>query len=291
MKDLKKTALAAAGAAAFCTGAYAALRSFIPAPRALGDEKYAVRTEKLPVFTGGRRIYGELMTPLGRPGRLPTVIACHGYGSSYRFVKSSVGESLAMSGYAVYVFDFCGGSPISRSSGRFADMTVFTEKSDLLAVIDFVKALPCVDTSRLYLLGESQGGLVSAITAVGRQEDIRALCLYYPAFSIPSDARGRYPSKDAIPPSDKVFGLKIGAEYSRAVYDFDVFDCIKSLALPVLVLHGDRDKVVDVSYGRMGAEAMPNARFVLMPGEIHGWTGRGKVSAARLAYGFFEENA
>ena len=280
----------AAGAAALGGLSYLNYRRFMPAAKSLNYRNYRVHTEVLPVSYEGKTIYGELLTPEDVSGPLPTVICCHGYGSSYKLCENMIGKPQAMSGYAAYCFDFCGGSKRSKSSGSFHDMTIFTEREDLLKVIDTIKTLPQTDKNHLYLLGESQGGMVSAITAPQRKDDIRALALYYPAFCIPFDAREKFPSKDVVPDEVKAFTLNIGGDYYRSVYDFDVYGEIGDYTGPVLILHGDQDKMVPHKYGKMGAEAYKNCEFYTLPGEIHGWTGKGKREAAARAYAFFENN-
>ena len=71
---------------------------------------------------------------------------------------------LAKLGYAAYCFDFCGGSVMgSKSDGKTTDMSVLTEVADLEAVIAHIRSLPY--TGNKPLMGCSQGGFVSAITA------------------------------------------------------------------------------------------------------------------------------
>ena len=53
-------------------------------------------------------------------------------------------KALAKKGYAVYCFDFCGGSPGSRSSGSTLEMSIFTEQKDLAAA----RAVPCQPSQR-----------------------------------------------------------------------------------------------------------------------------------------------
>ena len=52
---------------------------------------------------------------------------------------------------------------MSKSDGKFRDMSLETEKRDLLCVIDYVARLNYVNSSKLILVGESQGGVVSCI--------------------------------------------------------------------------------------------------------------------------------
>lgn len=46
-------------------------------------------------------------------------------------------------------------------------------------------------------------------------------------------------------------------------------EALRSVRVPTLVLHGDRDRLVDISGGRRTAEAVPGARFVVMEGMGH----------------------
>ena len=278
------------GAAAFAGLSVYNYRRFMPKPRAMGEKKYEVSVRKLPVQAAGHTLYGELLTPKGKSGPLPTVICCHGFGSSYNLCKNTMGLCLAKSGCQVYCFDFYGGSKKSRSGGTMLEMSIFTEREDLNAVIDAVYALPEVDKEHLYLLGESQGGCVAGITAPYHQEKLRGLILYYPAFCIPEDAQKKFSRVEDIPPVSKTFKLDVGRVYNERLLDYDIFAEIRHFDKPVLILHGDADTVVDVSYGRRAAEVYPDAQLKVYPGEIHGFMGKGKLRAAKDSFDFLEEN-
>ena len=274
--------LAAAGLAA---AGYANYRHFIPKPKAFGSRKFTVDAKELTVDTGAHSLFGQLLTPRGLSGKLPTVIVSHGLNSNGKNAKALVGESLAMSGFQVYCFDFYGGSLHSASGGKMEEMTVFTEKDDLHAVIERIKALETTDTENLFLLGESQGGFVTGITAAEHPE-IKAVIEYYPAFCIPEDARKRHGARKSIPETEDFGGSHLGQAYSGSVWEYDVFSVIPAYKGPVLILHGDHDSVVDISYGRKAADAYENAEFVCLPGEVHGFTAEGKKKAAQLSYEF-----
>lgn len=263
-------------------------RRYMPKPIPLGNKKYKVVTRQITIPVNGKNIYGELLLPEGISGKLPTVICSHGYGSSYKLCKLTIGKGLAMSGYAAYCFDFYGGSKKSKSGGSMLEMSIMTEKEELLAVIDYIKKLDVVDAENLYLFGESQGGMVSGITAVDRAADLKAMVLYYPAFGIPDDAHKKFADKEAIPEQTEAFNLPISRKYYLDAWDLDVFSYIATFEKPVFVIHGDADTVVDVSYGRRAAEVYKNAEYMELPGEIHGFMGKGKKEAAKLTYQFLE---
>lgn len=267
---------------------YMNYRRFIPKPEPLGDEAYEVEIRKLSIPAGEHALYGELLLPKGVTGKLPTIVCSHGLNGSYHYFRDYVGMCLAMSGYAVCCFDFYGGSVRGKSGGKMTEMSVFTERDDLNAVIDWVMERETTDTGRLFLFGESQGGFVTAITAAQRPRDFRALIEYYPAFCIPDDARKRFRSAEEIPDEYKHMGRRFGRLYCQQVLDYDVYKEIPAYDGPVLILHGDRDQAVDISYGRRAADTYPNAEFICLPGEVHGFTGDGRKKAARLTYDFLQ---
>ena len=284
---MKKSLAAAASAAAVLgAAAYINYRRFIPKPQTLGDKEYKVSAQVLTVPAGNRTLFGELLLPQGVPGKLPTVIVSHGLNSSGDNAKKLVGMSLAMSGFAVYCFDFWGGNLHSKSGGKMWEMSVFTEQEDLNAVIDCIKTLDTTDPEKLFLLGESQGGFVTGITAAQRPRDIRAVIEYYPAFCIPEDAQARHGSVENIPEIENFGGSKLGRVYSEKLFDYDVYKVIPAYTGPVLILHGDNDKAVNISYGRRAAQVYEHAEFVCLPGEIHGFTGEGRKKAAQLSFDF-----
>lgn len=72
--------------------------------------------------------------------KCPMVILSHGFnGSGDDFTEYA--KVLVENGMGACIFDFCGGSLRSKSDLSTTEMTVFTEKEDLLAVIDFAEHL------------------------------------------------------------------------------------------------------------------------------------------------------
>ena len=115
---------------------------------------YAYETQELWAERDGNRIYGVIYIPRDAGEQMPAVIFSHGYGGNYR-VGAQYAQALAEKGYVVYCFDFCGGSPGSRSDGSTLEMSVFTEQADLEAVIRMMQGLAFVDSSNLFLMGTS----------------------------------------------------------------------------------------------------------------------------------------
>lgn len=223
-------------------------------------------------------IRGRQYIPEGE--KLPIVIVSHEFimGS---FTTRRYARKFAKWGYAAFCYDFVGGTFFGGSDGKHTDMTVFTEIQDLKAVLAYAKNLPETDSERVYLMGCSQGGLVSALLAAQLEDEINGLMLFYPAMSIPDDARAgnmifntRFDPKN-IPETIQCGPLTFSGEYAASLLDMDVFEEISAYKGPVFIAHGKRDSIVDYSYSvrtqetyskaRCSLLALPKAKHVFLP--------------------------
>jgi pimeloyl-ACP methyl ester carboxylesterase len=189
---------------------------------------------------------------------------------------------------AVYCFDFCGGSHQSKSDGKTTDMSVFTEKSDLEAVIAMMKNQDFVDSNNLFLMGLSQGGMVSAMTAADQPDAIRGLILLYPAFVISGSAQQNYKSIDEIPDELQFMWMRIGRRYYEDIWDYDVYGHIGAYNHDVLLIHGDRDELVPVSYSQRAVGVYPSAELKIIPGAGHGFSGKAAEQAISYMYEYIQ---
>ena len=230
----------------------------------------AFQTEELHLKNSERDIYGVLYRPAGRKRRWPTVILSHGFGGCTGNC-APYAEIFAAHGFACYVFDFCGGGAASRSAGRTTEMSVLTEAADLDAVLSQIRALPCVDARRVFLWGESQGGFVSAYVAARRPDDVRALVLFYPAFVLQDAIRARYPNPSDIPETAYIMDNWIGAVYARDLLSFDIYEVMGDYRGDVLIVHGDQDALVPLSYSERARQVYASAELKVIPGGYHGF--------------------
>lgn len=197
----------------------------------------------------------------------PAIILSHGFGCTMDN-NDAYADAFAQEGYATYHFDFCGGGNASRSQGKTTDMTVQSEVADLTAVVRFVQAQSCVDASRIVLMGESQGGFVSGLTAAALGEDVWKLIMVFPALCIPDHARlgclgGAHYSIEDVPETLSCpNGMVIGRRQHELVVDMDPFREIAKYQGPVLILHGTADKIVHYSYS-------VKAQASYRPGQAH----------------------
>ena len=243
--------------------------------------------EELVIRNGEHEIYGTLYTPRGE-GKHPVVILSHGYnGTNADFVNECI--YFAENGYIAYAYDFCGGSVQSRSSGKSTDMTIFTEKGDLLAVYHRIENMENADPRRIFLFGGSQGGLVSALAAEQLQDGVRGLVLYFPAFNIPDDWRERYASADEIPQNIEFWGMDLGKDYFMSIRDFYTFTNIGAYSKNILIIYGADDDIVPIGHMLTAQQVYKNAQLVILPNEGHGFSSDGAKEAMELALRFMEK--
>lgn len=236
--------------------------------------EYKYKSSTLKIKRGKKTIYGKLFLPKAKEKKnFPTVIYSHGFGGSYEY-GVDYAKALAKKGYAVYCFDFCGGSPDSRSSGSTLEMSIFTEQKDLEAVIKNLKKQKYVDKKNIFLFGSSQGGAVSAITAAEHQKEIRGMILFYPAFVLVDNAKSLFKSVDEIPDKYYHMWMNVGKTYFKDLLDYDIYEDIKAYKKKVLIVHGDADDIVPLSYSRKAVETYSSSDLKVIKGAGHGFYGK-----------------
>ncbi len=238
------------------------------------------------VQNGDRLIYGKCFFPKNSDIK-GAVILSHGYNGSHEDFDYEC-TTFAENGYLAYAFDFSGGSVRSKSTAlRTTEMTVFTEKEDLLAVFKDISSDEKVSGKKMFLFGGSQGGFVSALAMEELQDEVCAAALYYPAFNIPDDWRRNFPDAENIPESKELMDMTLGKCYFEAIRDFDIYDCIGRYKNPLLILYGDKDELVPAGAIRRAADTYTDARLIILEGEAHGFTIEGCKLAMRHIIDFF----
>ena len=210
----------------------------------------------------GRRIFGYQWLPQSAEtpkGGFPTIILSHGYSSRSRNMKVDA-FYFVKRGFACFAFDFCGGNVYQQSDGDFADMTVDTEIDDLNEIWNHVLSKDFVDKENVFLWGSSFGGVVTFLTVAQRDLNPKGVILEYPAFDM---AEFAFQGKNGWSHSGEKFMEAAKAYYGR------MEDYYRNFGLPTLILHGDKDTVVDLSFSEHATEYLPNARLEIIEGGGH----------------------
>ena len=215
-------------------------------------------------------IFGIRFVPEG-DGPFPTVICAHGItGMCFNFFDYA--NILSQNGYLVYAFDFCGGNydDNAQSDGEFIDMTINSEMADLKAVFEEVKTWDEVDTDNMFLMGHSQGGLVSSLVAGDIMDELQGLILIAPGYELVDMVRSKYPNRADIPEMFDMFGtFKVGQAYGQSLWDLNWQIVIERFTKPVLLLHGTKDSVIQYRYSVEASENFEDALIELFPNQGH----------------------
>jgi fermentation-respiration switch protein FrsA (DUF1100 family) len=197
------------------------------------------------------KIIGQLYLP-GNEGLFPVVIICHGIPSGIPKDPGDGGypalaAKICNSGLAAITFCFRG---TGTSEG---DFDIMGWSRDLSGVIDFVWLQADLDRSRIALLGFSAGGAV-AICVGAQEKSVVAVA----ACASPAD----FDSLVSNPEESIKYFRKIGIIKNKDFPEFDGdwadnFKIVDPLYYvsevsprPFLLVHGDKDDVVNVEHAR-----------------------------------------
>ena len=144
------------------------------------------------------------------------------------------------------------------------------EAQDLAALIDRV------DTDRIVLFGWSLGAGVSVAAGALKPGNVVAVLAQAPYRLAYTPAKGvlkesALPWRATLWPAMMLIGLirKRKLMWAGAWDGFDRVAYSAKLAAPLLVIHGEEDRVCPLADGREIAEAAPNGRLVVLPGAPH----------------------
>lgn len=178
-----------------------------------------------------------------------TVIHFHGNSLNMTSYWTLVGW-LPERGFNVFVFDYRG---YGESDNRRPTQRGCFDDSQ--AALDYVRARPDVDASKLLLFGQSLGGNHAiAIVGAGNREGVRAIAVDGTFYSYPYIANQRVPGG----------GLLIGNRYSASKF-------VTALPpIPLLIMHGTADKTVAYSNAtRLYEAARPPKRLITIANGGH----------------------
>ena len=227
------------------------------------------RNELLIRQKNGTEIYGVLSNP-AVSGRHGVAIISHGFNGTHHFGEDYF-KTLNDLGYAVYTFDFPCGSVNSRSDNNTMNMSISDEKNALKDIVAYFRKQKDVDRNNIVLIGESQGGLVSALAAAELKNKVSDLVLIYPALCIPDNWNSRYPNEEDIPEVSEIWGVKLGRKFMLDIRPMKPYETIGDYKGRVLIIHGTDDMVVPIDYSKRAAATYGNATLKIIDKAGHGF--------------------
>lgn len=218
--------------------------------------------------------------------KYPVIIFSHGYNGHKSDFDISA-KYFAENGIGAVCHTFCGGSTRDESGFGTTNMTLFTEKEDLMAIINEVKNWE--HTDKIFLFGASQGGMVSAMTAEELEDDIEGLILLYPAFCIPDDWNERFPKLEDISDSEELWGMTLGRIFFETIHGHSVKEMLGKYSKNVLIMHGIEDTVVSYEYAKWAESTYKNAKLEIFNNEGHGFSDNGNRRMEAMALYFVHD--
>jgi pimeloyl-ACP methyl ester carboxylesterase len=134
-------------------------------------KRIPIDTVPISFHNGATRLDGVLYRPSPRGARLPLVALAHGSEDSDRYSFGPIPWVLASQGYAVLVYDKRG---TGASTGDWQPAGLEEYADDLVAGIRAMLQRSDIDTTRVAVLGVSEGGWVAPLAA-SRLAAIKAL--------------------------------------------------------------------------------------------------------------------
>ncbi|MBR3251124.1 MAG: alpha/beta fold hydrolase [Erysipelotrichaceae bacterium] len=228
-----------------------------------------------------KKIYGEVYYP--EADYFPLAIFSHGLGGVHEGSRDFA-EVLAQNGIAVCIFDFIGGSYQSKSDGKTTEMSVLSEAEDLEAVIDELKKDERI--TRVFLAGKSQGAFVSTIVASRRPEEIAGLIGLYPGYILSDAIEEEMRKFEEIPETYELLWLKVGSVYIKDLLKTPIYEMMKEYNGDVLLIHGDKDKIVTTESVEKAKNCFPNCELIILKGAEHGFHGPERTEVIDIVLNF-----
>ena len=183
----------------------------------------------------------------------------------------TLAQKLQNEGMATIRFDFNGHG---LSDGKLANMSIFNELEDYHAILQFA-IHHLSGLNHLYLIGHSQGGVLSSMIAGYYPDKIDKLVIMSPAATLVDDARigtcmGINYNPNNIPKEIDFKDFKLNDWYFRTAKFINIFETAKAFRGPVLAIHGEQDQVVNNYVSRHYQAIYSNCKLYIIPESDHG---------------------
>jgi len=183
---------------------------------------------------------------LAAPKMSSVLLWCHGNAGNIIHRLDNLAQ-LHEAGLSVFLFDYRG---YGRSAGRPSESGLY---DDALAAYTYLLETRAIQPQRMVIFGRSLGAAVGGDLALRRP--VAGLIL-----------ESAFPSVEAIA---KAYVSGLPAHWLLRAR-FDLAERLRKITIPVLVIHGDNDRVVPFELGRQVFEiANPPKAFYAVPGADH----------------------
>jgi fermentation-respiration switch protein FrsA (DUF1100 family) len=192
-------------------------------------------------------------------GGLPTVLFFHGNGMGWPD-SAYVTELLAVRGYGVLLAEYRG---YNGNPGTPGEQGLY---HDARAALAFLRRQG-VASEDVIVAGLSVGS--GPAVQLATETRVRALILISPFASLPATVKAAYPWLPS--------GLFLRDRYDNLAK-------LPRVEAPVLILHGDADRLIPHAHAEQLAAANPSAEFVSLPGRGHNMAADPLVQRLQLEF-------
>lgn len=226
----------------------------------------------------GHKVAATLTVPSSPTDR--AVVLCHGFLSNKNSsTNKALTRLLTEQGIATLRFDFFGQG---ESEGPFEDITVGLALDQAKAALVWAAAQ---GFRRLGLVGSSFGGLIALLAAseaASSASGLRCLALKCPVPDFPAmlqlefgtDGLDEWRRSHTIPDVTGSPGrIRLRYRFYEECLQYDGYKAASRIALPTLIVHGDRDELVPLQQSERLRESLTGRKHLLVvPGADHGFT-------------------
>ena len=80
------------------------------------------------------------------------------------------------------------------------------------------------------------------------------------------------------------------ANYPKSAINLNVYAVLEKITVPVLILHGNKDKIVNISYAKKAVNTVKNGKLCVIEGAGHGFNKKQVKTANGIIVDFWEYN-
>lgn len=226
-------------------------------------------TEEKVLIDGGNIIIPAILTLPKGDFKAPVVIMEHGTGSD----KNEAGDgykmlapSLAENGIASLRFDFPGSGESDASYLLYTNDEAIRETQ---IVADYLATLKDIDSSRIGLLGWSQGG-TDVLLAASNNDTYKSVATWAGALEL-ADMVSTSMREEAMRTGQTKMefdwrdSLDLSKEWIKQAENMDVLGAVENIKAPIGSFHGTLDNTVPFSDSQMVQEKSSNSMSELIP--------------------------
>lgn len=239
------------------------------------SDGYAYTEQDIMIDAGDHQIPATLTVPVGEEGRLfPAVIMLHGNGSTRHEAGNAydyTAPEMAKAGIATIRFDYIGNGD---STSDYIDFTYDKGVEDAMTCYAYLKDLGTIDMAHVGIMGWSQGGRLTLLTA-GRNDVFTSVLTWAGAY----DQKGNEEEQYAIAKENGYYEvtydwrepLKQSPAYYECAMAIDYPAEVANIKAPILAINGTEDTAVlpETAQKIVDASTNPDSRVLLLEGADH----------------------